>query len=77
MWLDLDGPWQTCHWWQVLDERRIAAMFILILILALSASVIALAALVALDGYGSRPAPRSHPRDVFEPSRTTDRDLVG
>jgi hypothetical protein len=51
-------------------------MMLLILLLALSASVIALAAVVALDGYGSRPAPRSHPRDEFEPARPTDRDLV-
>ncbi len=52
-------------------------MMLLLVILALTAAVVALAALVPLDGYGSRPAPRSHPRDVFEPSRTTDRDLVG
>lgn len=50
-------------------------MFLLIVILALSAAVIALAALVSLDGYGSRPAPRSHPRDAFEPTTAADRDL--
>lgn len=50
-------------------------MFLLIVLLALSAVVIALAALVALDGYGTRPAPRSHPRDAFEPSRADDHDL--
>lgn len=50
-------------------------MTLLLILLALSALVIALALLVSLDGYGSRPAPRSHPRDAFEPSRAADRDL--
>ncbi len=47
-------------------------MFLLILLLALSVSVIATALAVALDGYGSRPGPRSHAPDVFEPRRSTD-----
>ena len=50
-------------------------MFLLVVILALSTAVIALAVLVSLDGYGSRPAPRSHHRDAFEPTGAADHDL--
>jgi hypothetical protein len=50
-------------------------MFLLIILLALSAAVIATALTVAFDGYGSRPAPRSHQPDAFRPARPDDHDL--
>ena len=40
----------------------IALMLLLVL---LSAAVVATASTVLRDGYGSRPAPRSHPHDAF------------
>lgn len=42
-------------------------MLILLLMLALSATVVALALTVDHDGYGSRPPPRSHVSDSFDP----------
>ena len=43
-------------------------MLILLLMLPMSATVIALALTVTHDGYGSRPPlPRSHVRDSFDP----------
>jgi hypothetical protein len=41
-WQDLDAPGQSCHWWQDLDGRRIHAMGILILSLAIAFLVLGL-----------------------------------
>jgi hypothetical protein len=75
VWRFIEDDWLFCHWWQDQTETRLSAMFLLLILLALSALVIALAICVSLDGYGSRPGPRSRPRDPFEPSRADDHDL--
>ena len=51
-------------------------MIILLLRLALSAVVITLAVLVSFDGYGTRPPPRSHHQDAFEPGLSSDQHLT-
>lgn len=51
-------------------------MIILLLLLALSALVITLAVLVSFDGYGTRPPPRSHHQDAFEPGHPGDQHLT-
>jgi hypothetical protein len=76
-WQKIDGQWHPCHSWPDLVGRRITAMSLLILILAV-AGLTALAwgglylyEFVTHDGYGRLTAhhhpPRSHPRDPFDP----------
>lgn len=40
-------------------------ILLMLLLVLLSAAVVATASTVLRDGYGSRPAPRSHHQDVF------------
>ena len=70
-WQKINDRCHSCHWWQESNERRLSAMNELILILlatvataALVWGVIALFDFIARDGYGVRPAPRSHQQDV-------------
>jgi hypothetical protein len=56
-----------CHWWQDPAGRRINAMNsfdtvlqVLLLVAALIGLLAGLAATLRHDGYGHRPAPRSH-----------------
>jgi hypothetical protein len=76
-WQEIDAPWQVCHSWQDQNERRITAMALLMIIVAVSILTTAswltlyLVQLVKNDGYGrldgSRTFPRSHEPDPFDP----------
>ena len=67
MWQENNDYWHSCHWWQECHDSRITAMMILLLVLV-TATTIALARAVLTDGYGTRPAPRSH-HDVPSPAQ--------
>lgn len=64
MWQEINAEWLSCHWWQESQRRRIAAMLIFLLVLLVTATTIALVRTISSDGYGSRPAPRSHHHDA-------------
>ncbi|GAA3534706.1 hypothetical protein GCM10022234_34420 [Aeromicrobium panaciterrae] len=63
MWQEINECWHYCHWWRDIRKSRITAMLILIALLVTAAGAV-LVAQVRKDGYGSRPAPRSHYDDV-------------
>jgi hypothetical protein len=77
VWQKIDAGCHFCHSWQKSDERKITAMALLTIILAvagltaLSWAVLYAAQLVKHDGYGrqrgSRTPPLSHQPDVFDP----------
>jgi hypothetical protein len=50
MWRKIDVRRLLCHWWQVLDERMITAMDIIIGIIALTIMFAALYAWASHDG---------------------------
>jgi hypothetical protein len=61
MWQKINGPWLICHWWHDLYVGRITAMIALMLLALLAITVGAILAVqIRHDGYGTRPAPRSH-----------------
>ncbi len=65
MWQQINGVWHFCHWWQYRDDGKITAMFTVAIILLVIAAGFGLL-VIPKDGYGTRPAPRSH-IDPFEP----------
>ena len=65
MWQQINGVWHFCHWWQNHIEGRISAMFTVAIVLLVLAAGFGLL-VIPKDGYGTRPAPRSH-LDPFEP----------
>ncbi len=67
LWQQINVGRHTCHWWQETIRRRITAMTLLILFLALTSLLVLLVRVVGHDGYGSNPAPRSHRPDMFDP----------
>lgn len=63
MWQKINHLWLFCHWWQDSNRRRITAMTILLIALTallVTATTVVLARTILSDGYGTRPAPRSH-----------------
>jgi hypothetical protein len=69
-WQKSNGDCHSCHWWQYLVRRTIGAMNsiatllqVLLLIAVLVGLLAGLAATLRHDGYGHRPAPRSHRGD--------------
>jgi uncharacterized iron-regulated membrane protein len=58
-WQEINGQWHSSHWWQNLNASSITAMFLLVALLILLVTGV-LVHVIRRDGYGSRPAPRSH-----------------
>ena len=65
MWQQINGVWHFCHWWRDRDGGMITAMFTVAIVLLVIAAGFGLL-VIPKDGYGTRPAPRSH-IDPFEP----------
>jgi hypothetical protein len=62
-WRNVNGHRQFCHSWRLLGERRVSAMTIVWIALALAATAWLVARLVVTvrhDGRGTRPPPASH-----------------
>jgi hypothetical protein len=76
-WQKINVVRHLCHWWHESIRRTISAMNLLMLILLVSATTGLLWAGLSLyetitgDGYGRRPAPRSHPDEehAWQPPR--------
>ncbi|MBY9073632.1 hypothetical protein K1X13_02240 [Nocardioides sp. WL0053] len=76
-WQEIDGTCHYCHSWRDLVESMITAMTAALILLLTAAAVVAFGYLTARvldgDGYGHRPPPASHPRDIFDPSNRPTR----
>lgn len=60
-WQEVEVQWHHCHWWRDVEERRLPAMTIFLLVLVLVAISALLVREVLGDEYGRRPVPRSFP----------------
>jgi uncharacterized membrane protein len=77
-WQFFEYAWHICHSWRDLQHKRITAMTLLILILATAIGALALWFLnrvIDADGFGRRPAPRSHAEEL-DPRPSAARSLA-